>query len=88
MAEVEVDEAWSRYGAALIGAMREVLSEVDDSHRELILEVADFWLALGVVIGLERPEQARRLLEVVESDAGDREELHADADDLLDAALA
>jgi hypothetical protein len=88
MAEVEVDEAWSRYGAALIGAMREVLDEVDDSHRELILEVADFWLALGVVIGLERPEQARRLIEVVESDAGDREELHADADDLLDAALA
>jgi hypothetical protein len=87
MAEAEVDEAWGRYGAALIGAMREVLEQADDRHRELILEVADFWLALGVAIGLERPDQARRLLEVVESDAGDREELHADADDLLEAAL-
>jgi hypothetical protein len=87
VAEAEVDEAWSRYGAALIGAMREVLEEADDRHRELLLEVADFWLALGIVVGLERPEQARRLLEVVESDAGDREELHGDADDLLEAAL-
>jgi hypothetical protein len=87
MAELEVDEAWSRYGAALIGTMREVLEEVDDRHRELLLEVADFWLALGVVIGLKRPDQAKRLLEVVESDAADRAELLTDADDLLEAAL-
>jgi len=87
MAEAEIGEAWSRYGGALIGAMRDVLEEADDRHRELILEVADFWLTLGVVLGLERPAQARRLLEVVENDAADRKELLADADDLLEAAL-
>jgi hypothetical protein len=87
MREAAADEAWQRYGRALIAAMGEVLQETDDSHRELVLEVADFWLGLGLVAGLEHAEKAKKLLAIVESHAAERTELLHDAEDLLAEAL-
>ena len=85
MSETQTGE-WRRYGSALIEAMREVLEEADESHRELLLETADYWLTLGLAIGLQRSEQAHMLLDVTHADE-ERAELLADADDLLTRAL-
>ncbi len=87
MSEEQADETWQRYGRALIAAMRDVLDEADDRHRELLLEAADFWLGLGMVIGLERPDEAERLLHILQGQADERGELLSDADDLLAEAL-
>jgi hypothetical protein len=80
-------EEWIRYGRALIAAMREVLDEVDDRQHELLLETADFWLRLGLVIGLERRQDAERLLSVLEGGLGERRETLSDAEELLAEAL-
>jgi len=79
--------AWQRYGRSMIASMREVLDEADDRHHDLLLETADFWLALGLVIGLERPVEAERLLGVAQGGADERAELLSDADDLLSEAI-
>ena len=81
------DVEWQRYARAVIGAMQEVLEEVDDRHRELLLEASDYWLAVGLSIGVNRPDEAERLLTAIESDSQEREELLADATDLISAAL-
>jgi hypothetical protein len=82
-----VEQAGQRYGRALITAMREVLEEVDEQHREILLETADFWLRVGLVIGLERAEEAELLLRLSGGDTNERDELVADAEDLLDEAI-
>ena len=64
-------ETWERYGRALTGAMAEVLEEIPEETRAHALETADYWLSVGLVIGLERPSDAARLLELIESDAGE-----------------
>ena len=88
MGEAGDNEAWQRYGAAVIEAMREVLEEADDDrHRELLLETADYWLGLGLAIGLHRPDRARTLLGVIHADAAERAEMLADADDMLARAV-
>lgn len=81
------DDAWQQYGRALISVMREVLDEADERHRELLLETADFWLGLGLLIGLERADEAQRLLGVMEADASERAEQLSDAEGLLREAL-
>ena len=86
MDEVSATEPWQRYGRALIAAMTEVLEEVDEG-RELMLEVADYWLTLGLVIGLEHGDDATRLLELIEADPEERRELHEDADEFVAEAL-
>jgi len=83
VSEPQTDEAWQRYGRALIAAMRDVIEEADERHRELLLETADFWLGLGLVMGLRRPDEAVTLLGVMEAHADEHAELLADADDLL-----
>lgn len=82
-----MEQAGQRYGRALITAMREVLEEVDEQHREILLETADFWLRVGLVIGLERAEEAELLLRLSGGDTNERDELVADAEDLLDEAI-
>ena len=87
MSEAQPDETWQRYGRALIGAMSEVLEEVDEKDRELVLETADFWLSLGLTIGLERPDEAEKLIAVLQGTPEERGELRSDADALLDEAV-
>jgi hypothetical protein len=85
MARTIHDEEWTRYGRSMIEAMSDVLEEVDDRHRGVLLETADFWLSLGLILGLERPEEARRVVDVLLSQGGDRAELLSDAEDFLAA---
>ena len=82
-----MDETWQRYGRALITAMREVLEEIDERQREVLLETADFWLRLGLVIGLERAPEAEQLLRLSAAHAGEHDELLADAEELLEDAI-
>jgi hypothetical protein len=86
MANNEAD--WERYGGTLTRAMAEVLPEFPDEVRPQALEVADYWISVGLTIGLERPHQARELLELIEAEEAERTALEDDASDFLDEALA
>jgi len=55
-------DGWERYGPGITGAMAEVLEELPEEARPHALETADCWLSVGLVIGLERPADAIRLL--------------------------
>jgi len=83
-----IDHPWSRYGRTLTRAMAEVLDEIPEELRPHVLETADYWISVGLTIGLERPHQARRLLELIEAEEADRVALAEDAAAFLDEALA
>ena len=76
---MEADARWQRYGSALTGAMAEVLEELPDEVRGQALETADYWLSVGISLGLEHPHRARELLELIESDEAERAALVEDA---------
>jgi hypothetical protein len=80
--------AWERYGRALTGAMSEVLGELPEESRAHALETADYWLSVGLVIGLERPAEARRLLALIEEDEAERAALGTDAASFVEEALS
>jgi len=81
--KASVDEQWARYGRALIGSMSEVLGETPDDIHANLLETADYWLSLGLVLGLREPSQARDLLHVIEAHEAERGELERDATGLI-----
>jgi hypothetical protein len=81
-------EDWERYGRALHRAMAEVLQEFPEEARPNALETADYWISVGLTIGLERPHQARELLELIEAEEVERAALAEDAAAFLDEALA
>jgi hypothetical protein len=85
MASYQAD--WERYGRALHMAMAEVLEEFPEEVRPHALETADYWISVGLTIGLERPHQGRRLLELIEAEEAERAALADDAADFLDEAL-
>ena len=70
---------WERYARALLHSMAEVRAETSDELHPLLLETADYWLSLGLAIGLERPDAAAALLQLVEADQAERAELSEDA---------
>jgi hypothetical protein len=76
-----------RYGRTIIRAMDEVLDEVPEELRAHVLETADYWLSVGLTIGLERPHQARELLELIEVETAERAALIDDAAAFADEAL-
>ncbi len=82
------DDPWARYGRALTGAMAEVLDEVPEELRPHVLETADYWLSVGLTLGLERPHQARRLLELIEVEPSERAAQAEDAAAFIEEALA
>ena len=82
-----IDDPWSRYGRTLTRAMAEVLDEIPEELRPHVLETADYWISVGLTIGLERPHQARRLLELIEAEEADRVALAEDAAAFLEEAL-
>jgi uncharacterized protein (UPF0276 family) len=63
-----VGEDWMRYGRAMIESMREVLEESPEDLHGLLLETADYWLSLGLVIGLRQPADAELLLRLIQQD--------------------
>ena len=82
MDEASAPAGWDAYGRALLTSMSGVLAEVPEGHHAKFLETADFWLALGLATGLERPSEARRLLELMEPDVESRREISRDAEEL------
>ena len=60
---------------------------VPEEARPHALETADYWISVGLTIGLERPHQARRLLELIEAEEAERVALAEDAAALLEEAL-
>lgn len=81
--EASIDEQWARYGRALIGSMSEVLEETPDDMHANLLETADYWLSLGLMLGLNDPDRARRLLHLIEQHEAERGELQKDAAALI-----
>ena len=82
------DDPWARYGRALTSAMAEVLDEIPEELRPHVLETADYWISVGLRLGLERPHQARRLLELIEAGEAERAALVEDAAAFVEEALA
>lgn len=80
-------DEWNRAGAALLGAMNDVIAEVDEEDRPLVLETAAYWLALGVAAAIDRPTDSQRLLDIIEPGGADRDELLSDARAFLDEAV-
>ena len=80
-------DPWSRYGRSLAQAMGEVLDEIPEELRPHVLETADYWLSVGIQLGLERPHQARELLAIIEADELERAELAEDAGSFIAEAL-
>jgi hypothetical protein len=83
-----VDDPWARYGRTLTRAMAEVLDEIPEELRSHVLETADYWISVGLTIGLERPHQARRLLELIEATESERTTLAEDPAAFIEEALA
>ena len=81
------DDPWARYGRALTGAMAEVLDEIPEELRPHVLETADHWISVGLTLGLERPHQARRLLDLIEAGEAERAALVEDAAAFIEEAL-
>jgi hypothetical protein len=81
--KASVDAQWSQYGRALISSMSEVLAETPDDIHANLLETADYWLSLGLVLGLRDPAQATQLLNVIEAHEAERGELERDATGLI-----
>jgi hypothetical protein len=80
-------DPWARYGETLMRAMAEVLEEIPEEFRSHVLETADYWISVGLTIGLERPHQARRLLELIEATESERASLAEDAATFIEEAL-
>ena len=78
---------WERYGRALHRAMAEVLEEIPEDVRPHALETADYWLSIGLAIGLEHRAKAHRLLALIEANEAERAELSGDASAFLEEAL-
>jgi hypothetical protein len=77
--KASANDQWSRYGHALIGSMNEVLNETPEQTHANLLETADYWLSLGLVLGLRQPAHAQQLLEVIEAHEAEHGELERDA---------
>jgi hypothetical protein len=82
------DDPWACYGRSLVRAMAEVLDEIPEELRSHVLETADYWISVGLTIGLERPHQARRLLELIEVEESERASLAEDATAFVEEALS
>jgi hypothetical protein len=82
-----VDAEWRRYGQALLDSMSEVRAQAPEDLQPVLMETADYWLSLGLAIGISRPDAAARLLRVIEAEEPERVELASDAEDFLSRAL-
>ena len=83
------NQTWEHYARAVIGSMVEVLQEAHEDAHALMLETADYWLSLGLAIGLTQSEDGDRLLSLIlahENEA--RAEIVQDADAFCREALS
>jgi hypothetical protein len=82
-----IPDEWNQYGRSLTRAMAEVLDETPEELRPHLLETADYWISVGLTIGLKHPGDGRRLLAVIEKDEAEQAELLDDAVTFLEEAL-
>jgi hypothetical protein len=78
---------WETYGRAMLDAMAEVLTEAPETVHHLLLETADYWLAVGLALATKSPDEAKRLLHLLESEEAERAELERDGAAFAIAAL-
>ena len=88
VSDTNADSRWDRYGRALLQSMQEVLSETPAELHSMLLETADYWLSLGLAIASVNPDDAKRLLAVIESEEPEIAELADDAAQFVSEALA
>jgi len=81
------DPGWRRYGQALLHSMAEVRAEVAEDLHPLLMETADYWLSVGLAIGVGQPEAAGRLIRLIETAEPERAELASDAEHFVAEAL-
>ena len=56
------------YARVIVTTMAEVLKEMpDEAARAILLETADYWLQVGMALGVNSPGEARRLLAAEEA---------------------
>ncbi|MFI5259283.1 MAG: hypothetical protein ACHQ01_06715 [Candidatus Limnocylindrales bacterium] len=82
-----IDSGSQRYGRAVHHAMAELFDEFPESARPHAVEVANFWLSLGIAIGLEHGSEAQQLLGLIEANGEKMAELSHDARAFLEEAL-
>ena len=63
--------------------MSEVLQETPEGMHANLLETADYWLSLGLVLGLRDSGQAKHLLDIIEAEHEERGQLERDARGLI-----
>lgn len=79
---------WEGYARAIIRAMADVLPEVPEDAHAAILEAADYWLSVGLVIGRKHSSDAERLLALILAREGEPlAELEEDASAFCREAL-
>jgi hypothetical protein len=78
---------WTRYGTALSAAMAEVMADVPEETRPLGIEAAEYWLTIGLIVGIHHRDAAGRLLRLIERDEREVSELAKDAAGFIDEAL-
>ena len=67
--------------------MAEVVAELPEEARPQALETGEYWLGLGLLIGIEHPAEAQRLLGLIEANEEELAELSHDASVFLEEAL-
>ena len=82
-----IDSGSQRYGRAVHRAMR-VFGGLPENAESHAVEVASFWLSLGIVIGLEHGSEAQQLLGLIEANGEKMAELSHDARAFIEEALA
>ena len=83
-----IDSGSQRYGRAVQRAIAELLDGFPENARPHAVEVANFWLSLGIAIGLEHRSEAQQLLGLIEANGEKMAELSHDARAFLEEALA
>ena len=82
-----IDSGSQRYGRAVHRAMAGLLDELPENAQPHALEVANFWLSLGIAIGLEHVNEAQKLLGLIEANEEKMADLSHDARAFLEEAL-
>ncbi len=83
-----IDSGSQRYRRAVRHAMAGLLDQFPQDVRPHAVELADFWLALGLAIGLEHASEAQQLLGLIEANEEKMADLSHDARAFLEKALA
>jgi hypothetical protein len=78
---------WTRYGRALSAGMAEVMADVPEDTRPLLMETAEYWLTIGLIVGIHHDDAARQLLHVIERDEREVSDLATDAASFIAEAL-